>query len=112
MKKKTVLDQEYETFNALEKQLRSLPLLAQGSVFCTPPSPDAPRARPRYIWTRKVKAKTITKSLTKEQYDHLQAAIEANKKVEQILGKIRSISQKSILNNLPSPPKRKRRKTS
>ncbi len=74
MKKIEILADPAKAYDELAKRLRSLPLLAQGNVFAIEPSPDSPRARTRYMWTRKVKAKTVTKALSHEQYEVLKAA--------------------------------------
>jgi hypothetical protein len=95
-------------YQRLAKQLENLPLLAQGSVFQIDPPADAPRASTRYAWTRKVKAKTVTRGLSKEEYVQLNAAIEANRKVESTLRRMREISQEAIV----SPPRKTRKKRS
>jgi hypothetical protein len=96
----------------LAKQLENLPLLAQGSVFEFEPPADAPRASTRYMWTRKVKAKTVTKALNKQQYDQLKKAIEANRKVEAALKRMREITQEAIVENPPKKPRNARNKSS
>lgn len=93
-------------YQRLAKQLENLPLLAQGSVFKIDPPSDAPRASTRYAWTRKVKAQTVTRGLSKEEYKELQAAIQANRKVELALKRMREISQEAIV----SPPRKTRKK--
>jgi hypothetical protein len=100
---------EYEK---LSRQLENLPLLAQGSVFEINPPTDAPRARTRYMWTRKVKAKTITKALNKEQYELLKTAIEANRKAEAALKRMREISHEAILEERKIKVKRRYGKSS
>ena len=94
-------------YQQLAKQLENLPLLAQGSVFQIDPPEDAPRASTRYAWTRKVKAKTVTRGLSREEYKDLMAAIEANRKVESALKRMREISQEAIV----SPPRKTQKKT-
>ena len=96
----------WREYQRLTKQLEHLPLLAQGSVFQIDPLPDAPRATTRYMWTRKVKAKTVTKALSKEQYEQLKIALEANRKVESVLKRMREIGQEAIV----SPSATARRK--
>ena len=93
-------------YQRLAKELEHVPLLAQGSVFQIDPPPEAPRASTRYMWTRKVKAKTVTKALNKEEYEQLAAAIEANRRVESVLKRMREISQKAIV---AAPAKTRRR---
>ena len=108
MKKSQILGHRAKEYRELTKQLQSLPLLAQGNVFVFEPSAEAPRARPRYTWTRKVNKKTATKALSPTQYAALKEAIAANREVERILYRLRELSQDAILESLPdSPGKRK-----
>jgi hypothetical protein len=112
MKKNRILTQRPKEFEQLEKQLHSLPLLAQGSVFAIAPPPGAPRASTHYTWTRKINNKTVTKALSKDQYQALKKAIEANRQVEKTLRRMRSISQDAILEPMPDSngkPKGKKR---
>jgi hypothetical protein len=99
-------------YQRLAKRLEALPLLAQGSVFKIEPPGDAPRASTRYMWTRKVKAKTVTKALNKEQYEQLKTAIEANRKVEAALKRMREISQEAIVYAPAKEPRKGHRKAS
>jgi Family of unknown function (DUF6788) len=99
-------------YQRLAKQLEDLPLLAQGSVFRIDPPPDAPRASTRYMWTRKVKAKTVSKALSPEQYEQLKAAIQANRRVEQVLKRMREISQQAIVSSRSETGHDRRRKSS
>jgi len=104
MKRRNILAEHAAEYLELQKQLRSLPLLAQGSVFAIEPPPEAPRARTHYKWTRKIRGKTVSETLSKEQYKELQSAIAANRLVENTLKRMRKISQDSILNTLPDSP--------
>lgn len=99
-------------YQRLARELEALPLLAQGSVFKIEPPVDAPRASTRYMWTRKVKAKTVTRALSKEQYEQLKAAIEANRKVEAALTRMREISQQHIVPARAKEPRKRASKTS
>ena len=104
MKKRDILAGRAGEYQELQKQLRSLSLLAQGSVFAIEPPPDAPRANTHYKWTRKVRAKTVSVTLSSEQYEALKSAIAANRRVEKILARMRQISQDAILKALPDSP--------
>ena len=104
MKKKDILAEHADEYLRLQKQLRNVPLLAQGNVFATEPPPQAPRARTRYKWTRKLRGKTVSETLSKEQYEVLNSAIAANRQVEDVLKRMRKISQNSILRTLPDSP--------
>ncbi len=52
---------------------------------------------PCYQWTRKVKGKTVSVALSREQYQALQQAIENQ-----------ALSRQVIFETLPNPPRRKR----
>ena len=111
MKKNVVLAEHAKEYRELQKQLRNVPLLAQGNVFATEPHPKAPRASTHYKWTRKVKAKTVSETLSKEQFEVLQEAIEANRQVEKTLKRMRQIAQDAILRALPDSPRKRYRTT-
>jgi hypothetical protein len=99
-------------YQRLARELEALPPLAQGSVFKIEPPDDAPRASTRYMWTRKVKAKTVTKALSKEQYEQLKAAIEANRKVEAALRRMREITHRAIVTAHVKGPRKSGTRTS
>jgi len=107
MKQKDILAEHADEYLHLQKQLRSVPLLAQGSVFATEPPAEAPRARTHYKWTRKLRGKTISETLSKEQYEVLKIAIAANRQLEDVLKRMRQISQDSILKTLPDSPRKR-----
>lgn len=107
-----MLAEHAEEYHRLQKQLRNVPLLAQGNVFATEPHPKAPRASTHYKWTRKVRGKTVSETLSKEQFEALKEAIEANRRVKETLRKMRHIAQQAILRALPDSPRKRSRKTS
>src|SRR5438128_6947352 len=63
---------------------------------------------PCYQWTRKVKAKTVSVALSKEQYQALKQAIDNWRQAQQILGHLEVLSREVIFGTLPSPRRRKR----
>ena len=63
---------------------------------------------PCYQWTRKVKAKTVSVALSKEQHDALQTAITNWHEVQETLKRMQELSRKVIFETLPNPPRRKR----
>jgi hypothetical protein len=107
-----ILGKHAQLYRQLGRQLHNLPLLAQGNVFAIDPPKDAPRASTHYKWTRKVKAKTVTEALSREQYEALCAAIEANRKVERTLQRMRSLTHEAIMEALPDSPGKRPRKPS
>lgn len=62
---------------------------------------------PCYQWTRKVKAKTVSVALSREQYDALKAAIDNWHQAQEILQRMQALSRQVIFDTLPSPPRRK-----
>jgi hypothetical protein len=63
---------------------------------------------PCYQWTRKVKTKTVSVALSKEQYEALVAAIQNWREVKDILQHMQALSRQVIFETLPNPPRRKR----
>ncbi len=63
---------------------------------------------PCYQWTRKVKAKTVSVALSREQYEALKQAIENWREAQEILQRMQALSREVIFDTLPNPPRRKR----
>ena len=63
---------------------------------------------PCYQWTRKVKAKTVSVALSKEQYVALKTAIANWREAQAILKEMQALSRQVIFETLPEPPRRKR----
>jgi cyclopropane fatty-acyl-phospholipid synthase-like methyltransferase len=62
---------------------------------------------PCYQWTRKVKAKTVSVALSREQYEALKEAIDNWHQVQEIFQRMQALSRLVIFKTLPSPPRRK-----
>jgi hypothetical protein len=107
-KAKKVTDEEkYASLNSL---LQRLPWIVNGSVMKVAPRSSSSRARTTYIWTRKIKAKTVTVALSRKQYTAFRGAITAHRRVERTLEKMRQMSEQVPLNSLPSVKKKPRTK--
>jgi len=63
---------------------------------------------PCYQWTRKVKGKTVSVALSKEQYEWLRRAIEQWREVQATLREMQRLSRQVLFATLPHPPRRKR----
>jgi hypothetical protein len=63
---------------------------------------------PCYQWTRKVKGKTVSVALSKEQYDGLHSAIVQWREAQAIIKEMQQISRQVLFETLPHPPRRKR----
>jgi len=93
-----------QRYELLQQDLIGLPCILQGTVVET--APKSSTARATYTWTRKVRAKTVTVSLSPEQAIAFRSAIEANRRVEEALKELREWSQDVLLNSLPRARKR------
>jgi len=76
-------------YHALATQLGSFDGLSQGSVM-----PQPPRA---WIWTRKVRGKTVTVALSQEKAQKMKQAIANYRALDAIINEMREITQKLIL---------------
>ena len=63
---------------------------------------------PRYQWSRRVGAKTVTVALSAEQFAWLKPAIANQREVWDILMQMQQLTAQHALQNLPNPPRRKR----
>src|ERR1022692_673561 len=61
-----------------------------------------------YQWTRKVAAKTVTVSLTPEQFAQMQQAVANYRKLRQLLRQMEKLSRSIIFQSAPHPNRRKR----
>jgi hypothetical protein len=63
---------------------------------------------PCYQWTRKVKGKTVSVALSKEQYEALRQAIENWRELQAALKQMQILSRQMIFGTLPDTRRRKR----
>ena len=95
-------EREYER---LCQQLAQLGLITQGSVQ------DRTARRgggAGYQWTRKVARKTVTVSLTAEQFAKMKEAVGNYRQLRRQLGKMESLSRRIIFQSAPHPGRHKR----
>lgn len=95
------IESEYARLRA---RLARLGWISQGYVQDRGPGAGGPC----YQWTRKVKAKTVSVVLSREQFEALQQAIENWRETQQILQRMQALSREVIFTTLPNPPRRKR----
>lgn len=88
----------------LQARLAKVGWLSQG--YAQDRGPGA--GGPCYQWTRKVKAKTVSVALSREQYEALQQAIANWREVQAILRRMQVLSRQVIFETLPNPARRKR----
>jgi hypothetical protein len=65
-------------------------------------------SRSGYQWTRKVAQKTITVSLSSEQFQSLRQAIENERKLWKTIREMEKISRQILFGSLPDTRRRKR----
>lgn len=63
---------------------------------------------PRYQWSRRVGAKTVTVALSEEQFCWLREAIANQRQIWDVLMKMQQLTAEHALTKLPNPPRRKR----
>ncbi len=91
-------------YRQLQRQLARLGYVSQGSVFERAPGQQGSR----YVWTRKVRAKTVTVALSQEQYHWLQQAVANQRELERIVEQMQTFSRHILFENVPGVPRRKR----
>lgn len=86
----------------LLQQLASVGYLSKGSVIKRAPG----KPGSRYQWTTKVKARTVSLTLSAEQYHWLKKAVASQRKLERLLGKMHRVSRKIMGLKFPNPTRR------
>ena len=101
MKTGPSLSQQYRQ---LQRQLSLLGYVSQGSVFERAPGQQGSR----YVWTRKVRAKTVTVALSQEQYLWLQQAVANQRKLGRVIEQMQTLSRQVLFDTVPGVVRRKR----
>ena len=96
------LDRQYDQ---LRRRLGEVGYLSQGSVQDRTGRVGGGAG---YQWTRKAAQKTITVSLTQEQFEQMRQAVNHYRNVRQLLHRMEQISRKIIFRRTPHPHQRKR----
>jgi virulence-associated protein VapD len=91
-------------YRQLQRQLARLGYVSQGSVFERGPDQQGSR----YVWTRKVKAKTVTVALSQEQYHWLRRAVANQRQLEEIVQQMQALSRQTLFETVPGVARRKR----
>src|SRR5467141_3444782 len=92
-------------YQRLRKSVAQIGYISQGSVVDRS-SLKSPRHG--YQWTRKVAQKTITVSLSAEQFEALSQAIENERKLWKLIREMEKVSRQILFGNLPDTRRRKR----
>ena len=96
----------------LQAQLAQSPWICQGSLVCRPLLRRVGRRKvrkgPYYLWTCKLKGKTVCVALSRSQYLLLAQAIRNNnRRTQKLLERMQALTLKTILRKVPGVRKRK-----
>jgi virulence-associated protein VapD len=91
-------------YRQLQQRLARLGYVSQGSVFERAPGQQGSR----YVWTRKVRAKTVTVALSQEQYHWLKQAVANHRELERIVAQMQTFSRQILFEKVPGVVRRKR----
>lgn len=88
----------------LRAQLARTGWISEGSVQDRGPGAGGPC----YQWTRKVRGKTVSVALSREQYHWLRDAIAQWRQLQASLKQMQQLSRRVLFETVPGPPRRKR----
>jgi hypothetical protein len=97
-------DNRPQQYRQLQRQLAHLGYVSQGSVFQRAKGQQGSR----YVWTRKVRAKTVTVALSQEQYQWLRQAAGNQRKLDRIIERMQTLSRQILFDTIPGVVRRKR----
>lgn len=104
MEKKMTLAQSQVRYARLRQQLAQMGWISEGYVQNRGPGAGGPC----YQWTRKVKGKTVSVALSREQFEWLEAAIKQWREAQTILKEMQRLSRQVLFETVPHPPRRKK----
>ena len=96
--------QRQARYRQLCQQLNATGWISEGYVQDRGPGAGGPC----YQWTRKVKAKTVSVALSKDQYLWLKEAIENWKSLRNTLKEMQRLSRQELFETVAGPKRRKR----
>jgi hypothetical protein len=102
--KKTSLAQWKVQYAQLRSRLAQTGWISEGYVQDRGPGAGGPC----YQWTRKVKGKTVSVALSKEQFEWLQTAIVEWRQLQATLKEMQRLSRQVLFETVSHPPRRKR----
>src|SRR4030095_11929009 len=102
--KTTPLAQWESQYAQLRHRLTGLGWISEGYVQDRGPGAGGPC----YQWTRKVKGKTVSVALSKEQFEWLKAAINNWKALKKTLKQMQRLSREELFKTVPGTKHRKR----
>lgn len=102
--KQTPLAQWETQYAQLRRQLADTGWISQGYVQDRGPGAGGPC----YQWTRKVKGKTVSVALSKQQFEWLRTAIVQWHQLQATLKEMQRLSRQVLFATVPHPPRRKK----
>lgn len=90
-------------YQHLRRRLAATGFITQGSVFQRRPTQQGSR----YVWTRKVRAKTVTVALSREQYTWLKRAATNQRKLDRLVERMQKLSRRILFETVPGVQRRK-----
>ena len=90
-------------YQQLRRRLAATGFITQGSVFQRRPTQQGSR----YVWTRKVRAKTVTVALSKAQYAWLQRAAANQRKLDHLVERMQQLSRRILFETVQGVRRRK-----
>jgi hypothetical protein len=98
-------------FQQLQDELRQTSWISQGTVVARPlirrRQGRAIKKGPYYLWTCKVRGRTVCVALSKAQYQVLAQAIMAQRRLQRTLDRMHALTLQTILKKVPGVRKRK-----
>jgi len=91
-------------YRRLRQQLSRTDWVSEGYIQDRGPGAGGPC----YQWTRKVRKKTVSVALSKEQYDWLKKAIANWRGTQDVLKEMQKLSREVLFKTVPNPTRRKR----
>lgn len=104
-KKSAPLARLQRHYAQLRRPLGQIGYISQGSVQDRTGRPGGGAG---YQWTRKVAQKTVTVSLTPEQFGKMKEAVANHRKLRRQLRELEKLSRRIIFQSTPHPSRRKR----
>ena len=102
--KKMTLAQYQAQYARLRQSLATIGWISEGYVQNRGPGAGGPC----YQWTRKVKGRTVSVALSKEQFEWLESAIKQWREVQALLRQMQRLSRQVLFETVPHPPRRKK----
>ena len=95
---------QLQEYARLREQLASCSWISEGYVQDRGPGAGGPC----YQWTRKLKGKTVSVALSREQYLWLRDAIAQWRLLQDTIKQMQQLSRRVLFETIPGPPRRKR----